>query len=65
MPPWLILILVIAGMILLAALQAAACTGRWRTVWEAGKVITLVLLVMASPATVVGACMLLWRWANG
>lgn len=53
MPSWLLLVLTIAGLIAVAALQAAACTGRWRTVWEAGKVITLVLLAMASPAIVV------------
>lgn len=61
MPSWLILILVIGGMILLVALEAAAVTGSWRTFAVAGKQFALYLGLLALPAALVGLVMFIWR----
>lgn len=61
MPSWLLLIIVLGGMILLVALEAAAVTGNWRTFKVAGKLFALYLGLLALPAALVGLVMFIWR----
>lgn len=61
MPPWLILLLTIAGFIAWTALMAAGAAGSWRIFWVAAKQYSLILLGLAAPATLVGAGLFIWK----
>lgn len=61
MPPWLILILTLAGMVLLVGLEAAAVMGDWRVFFRALRGFALYLGMLAAPAAVVSLAMYLWR----
>jgi hypothetical protein len=54
MPSWLILVLTVAGMVVLVALEAAAVTGSWRTFGVALKQFGGVVLALAV------LCMVFW-----
>ncbi len=54
MPSWLALTLAIGFFLLWTALLAGGHTGRWRTVWEAGKQFAGYLALLAIPAALVG-----------
>lgn len=62
MPPWLIVVLTIAGFIVFTGLMAAGATANWRTFWVATKQFSLFLLALAAPAIVVGAGMFIWKY---
>lgn len=54
MPSWLLLLLCVAGLVVWTGLLAAGSTGRWYTFKVAVKQFSLILLVLALPAILVG-----------
>lgn len=60
MPPWLLLLLAVAGLVLWTALLAAGSTGSWYTFKVAAKQFALVLLGLALPALLVGLWLFIW-----
>lgn len=61
MPPWLTLVLVVVGLVLVVGLQAAAAAGRWRDFRDACRQYSLYLVLLAAPAAVVGLWLFIWR----